>query len=453
MELSACAWVRDQTVQLQSKYSNLLTAIQGLVSNVEKNLSDHTEFQKAKKELQSWLETAHGSVQDCIGVGDIPSIKDKLETIKLVTTRMTEGHHLLQVLQDAFSKAINNTPADKQAGLRESMTTLRESWDQLKMDLNSITAQLKASLSRWEDFNDSKARLEKWIIDTEESLKHKTDTKGELGEMKTLLERFRHIQDEIAGRKPEIEHLKTEATELSSWVKNPSVLESARAIEAKCDALNAHCLSLKNQLESEINDYNSYHQSLQDTEKWLLQISFQLMAHNSLFITNREQTEEQLAQHAVLLDDIQKYQTTLDDLKAKGQGQIDRYISSTPSIKGLINKQLLNVQDSHKSLLTTALQIEKRLLESLAKFKEYEDTLESIMTNLDSYEPMITELDVPVESLQHGKEQLENARVIIQNEFYFSQIFRKLNLFDDISVNAQQTTNRKSKVSSSSPSL
>lgn len=411
MELSACSWVRDQTVQLQSKYSNLLTAIQGLVSNVEKNLSDHTEFQKAKKELQSWLETAHGSVQDCIGVGDIPSIKDKLETIKLVTTRMTEGHHLLSVLQDAFSKAINNTPADKQNSLRESMTTLRESWDQLKMDLNSITAQLKGSLSRWEDFNDSKTRMEKWIVETEESLKHKTDTKGELGEMKTLLERFKHIQDEITGKKPEIEHLKTEATELSSWVKNPSVLESARVIESKCDALNAHCLALKNQLESEINDYNSYHQSLQDTEKWLLQISFQLMAHNSLFITNREQTEEQLAQHAVLLDDIQKYQTTLDDLKAKGQGQIDRYISSTPTIKGLINKQLLNVQDSHKSLLTTALQIEKRLLESLAKFKEYEDTLESIMANLDSYEPMITELDVPVECLQHGKEQLENARV------------------------------------------
>lgn len=411
MELSACSWVRDQTVQLQSKYSNLLTAIQGLVSNVEKNLSDHTEFQKAKKELQSWLETAHGSVQDCIGVGDVPSIKDKLETIKVVTTRMTEGHHLFTVLQDAFTKAINNTPADKQNSLRDSMTTLRESWDQLKMDLNSITAQLKASLSRWEDFEDAKLRLEKWISETEAALKSNADTKGELGEMKTLLERFKHIQEEIASKKPEIVHLKSEAKELSSWVKNPAVLEGVCVLEAKCDALNSNCLALKNQLELEMNDYNAYHQCLQDTEKWLLQISFQLMAHNSLFITNREQTEEQLAQHAVLLDDIQKYQSTLDDLKAKGQGQIDRYISSTPSIKGVIDKQLTNVQDSHKSLLTTALQIEKRLLESLAKFKEYEDTLESIMANLDSYEPMITELDVPVESLEHGKEQLENARV------------------------------------------
>lgn len=29
MELSACPWVRDQTVQLQSAYTNLLTSVQG----------------------------------------------------------------------------------------------------------------------------------------------------------------------------------------------------------------------------------------------------------------------------------------------------------------------------------------------------------------------------------------------------------------------------------------
>jgi hypothetical protein len=46
-------------------------------------------------------------------------------------------------------------------------------------------------------------------------------------------------------------------------------------------------------------EYTAYHQLLQDTEKWLLQISFQLMAHNSLYITNREQTQEQIFQHEV----------------------------------------------------------------------------------------------------------------------------------------------------------
>lgn len=83
MEMSACSWARDNTVHLQSAYTCLLTDAQGLVSKVEKNLSDHTEFLKAKKELEEWLQTAHGSVQDCVGVGDVSWAKDKLQTIKV----------------------------------------------------------------------------------------------------------------------------------------------------------------------------------------------------------------------------------------------------------------------------------------------------------------------------------------------------------------------------------
>ncbi|KAI5642762.1 spectrin repeat domain-containing protein [Phthorimaea operculella] len=412
MELSACAWVRDKTVNLQTEYTTLLTKIQGLVSNGEKNLSDHTEFIKAKEELQKWLETAHGTVHDSVGVGDIDTTKDKLETIKLVSNRMTEGHHLLVVLQEAFKKALNNTPPEEQDGLRNDVKVLQESWDQLKIDLNSITAQLKAAIGKWEDFEDSKNRMNQWIKDTEQNLDKVPPTGGEFGEMKTLLEKYKHIEEEIDKKIPELERLKGEAAELSSWAKKPAVKEAVTEIEKKINGLRAKCAAKKAELESEMKDYNQYHQSLQDTEKWLLQISFQLMAHNSLYISNREQTEEQLAQHAVLLDDIQKYRSTLDDLEAKGRAQIERYQKTTPSIKDTVGKQLKNVNDSHKSLLATALQIERRLREGLAKFKEYEDTLESILENLDECEPAITELDVPVDGLAHGRELLDKARAL-----------------------------------------
>lgn len=83
LEMSACSWARDKTVQLQSSYTALLTEAQGLVSKLEKNLSDHTEFLKAKKEMVDWLQTAHGSVQDCVGQGDLAWAKDKLETTKV----------------------------------------------------------------------------------------------------------------------------------------------------------------------------------------------------------------------------------------------------------------------------------------------------------------------------------------------------------------------------------
>jgi nesprin-1 len=54
---------------------------------------------------------------------------------------------------------------------------------------------------------------------------------------------------------------------------------------------------------------------------------------------------------------------------------------------------------------------QNRLLESLAKFQEYEDTLESIMKNLDAFEPIINEeVEAPV-NLRVAQQQLETARV------------------------------------------
>lgn len=48
-------------------------------------------------------------------------------------------------MQEVFTRAVNTTPSDQQESLREAMTALRNSWDQLTMNLNSVTAQLKVN--------------------------------------------------------------------------------------------------------------------------------------------------------------------------------------------------------------------------------------------------------------------------------------------------------------------
>lgn len=60
--------------------------------------------------------------------------------------------------------------------------------------------------------------------------------------------------------------------------------------------------------------------------------------------------------------EIYSYQSTMDDVRCKGQGQIVRYTTSNAAIKGVIEKQLGNVQASYNALLNTALQIKVRSL-------------------------------------------------------------------------------------------
>ena len=98
-------------------------------------------------------------------------------------------------------------------------------------------------------------------------------------------------------------------------------------------------------------------------------------------------------------------------MKQKGAGQIKRYEAQNPSIRGSIEVQLSNFQESYDSLLKTAHQIKARLDNSLLKFKEYEDTLDSIWSNLDELEPTIkTDIDVP-QDLGRAKILMESMRV------------------------------------------
>lgn len=297
--------------------------------------------------------------------------------------------------------------------MRSDMANLRSSWEQLSIDLNTVQAKVKSVLSRWEDHAEAHGKFVRWLEENESVMKSSPDTKGEIGEMKTMLERHKHIQEEMRDRKSDLDHLIAEATELSAWAKNNETLNETKQLLVRWQKLGDLVGERKKLVENEIQEYNAYHAALQETEKWLLQISFQLMAHNSLYITNKEQTLEQIKQHEALLAEIQKYQEVLDELKAKGHGQIDRYVSVNPAIRSTIETQLQNVQDSYNSLLNTALQIKNRLAESLAKFQEYENALESIMKNLDAYEvEMSQSLDAPLDNLTLAEQSLENARTL-----------------------------------------
>ena len=217
------------------------------------------------------------------------------------------------------------------------------------------------------------------------------------------------LQNEIETEKLQLEKLQTEAESLASISQNGTPNQTVADLQKKWDELNAVVVKLRTELENEIRSYTQYNDQLQEIEKWLLHISFQLMAHNSLYITNREQTLEQLEVHEQLLEEIKNYKSVLDNIQTKGQEQIKKY---GDEVKPNVEKQLKNVLESYDSLLHTGVQIKNRLLESLAKFQQYEDTLVSIMANLDEWEPQISAgVSIPLESIEVATKKLDDIRV------------------------------------------
>ena len=413
MEHCSLGVVREQTVHCQSTFTNLYTTLQALVNRAEQCMSDHTDFSKAKDEFEEWYSIAQGTVQDSSNpAGNAATVKQRLDLLKEVSSRMTEGQHLVNVAAESLGKVLATTEEVQQQEMKTAVSSMRRNFDQLTLDIGKDLSSMKAAVTRWEVYQDSLVEISSWLGDTEVGIKEMPDSKGQLGEMKTSLQRFKYIGEELKKKKDAMEKLQKEARDLSTQAEDESVFQQFTEVEKRLDQNSTKCAEIRSLVEKEVEEYNSYQQSMQETEKWLLQISFQLMAHNSLYITTREHTQQQLEQHLVLLEQIKENQEVLDRGRAKGEAQIKKYMSSNPEIKATLDKQQQNVQESYNSLLQTATQIKNRLTDSLEKFKEYEDTLQSIFENIEKWEPEIgEELNKPVENLEVAKSELDNIRV------------------------------------------
>lgn len=207
-------------------------------------------------------------------------------------------------MQEVFTKALNNTLAVKRDILVNDMEDLRNSWNSLNINLNSVIAHLKSLQARWEENNEAIAILQEWLNLLESKITEKHDFRADVGEMKTHLERLNHMINEIDEKEIDFNHVITETEELSKFCKNNNLNPDIKQLKTRKTILKEKTLKHKDNLENEITQHSNYLQALQESEKWLLQISFQLMAHNSLYITNRKQTQEQLQHHQVLLNEI-----------------------------------------------------------------------------------------------------------------------------------------------------
>ena len=108
---------------------------------------------------------------------------------------------------------------------------------------------------------------------------------GELCEMKTILEKYRNISNEMVKREAELAALESSTAELPPNCGGADA-DYSREIDALREELRAQksvCDRMIAATEKEIEENNSYGASLQETEKWLLQMNFQVRVINLTF--------------------------------------------------------------------------------------------------------------------------------------------------------------------------
>ena len=288
MEYCSVEEVRDETVNAQAAYTNLYTTSQSLVNRAEQSMSDHTGFARAKEDFEEWYSIALGTVQDSINPnGNAQDVKQRTELIKNVASRMTEGQHLINCTSENLSRVTSSVGEAHESDMKADISKMKKDYDSLNMLINSQLSIMKSAVQRWDIYHDTVKEISTWLSDTESTNNEVLDSRGQLGEMKTTLQKKKYILDEIKKKQQVMTSIKEEARELSNQAEDESVYKEFLKLEERLTMFFDQCQIVMTNVEKEMEEYNSYHHQMQETEKWLLQISFQLMAHNSLYITTR----------------------------------------------------------------------------------------------------------------------------------------------------------------------
>ena len=412
MELSGYSPVRDQTVNIQAMYSSLYTTLQGLLSKTERSVSDFSGFYQSKEDFETWYQKASGMLKDDMDSGNSKPVSERIDNVKSTMARLSEGQHLLNCVTEVFSQIAGNAPGEKQNEMQKNIKAMSANFSDLSNKVNEAMLALHSQQQRSSDLKSDLEDAVKWTESKKESISSGFNSTGELGDLKTREEEITSLRKEIEKKRTALNSLENDLSELVAVEKDQSLHDQLLSVVGNMNELDNLCLTHLEQIQKEIGEYNAYNLAMQDTEKWLLQMSFQLMAHNSLYISTREQTSELIGQHDKLMDSIKDYQPVLAEVKDKGLGQIAKYSSVRPEIRPMIERQHQNFQESYNSLLQTATQIRNRLLDSLAKFQEYEDALDAILQNISVMEPQILQdIQEPVECISNIHEEFEKLTV------------------------------------------
>ena len=168
MEYCSRPDIRDQTVNTQAAYTNLLTTVQGLVNRTEQSMSDHTLFTKAKDEFLEWYSIAMGTVQDSANPeGSAEDVKQRAELIKNVAARMTEGQHFLNCTSEAYNKVVAGLDETQQAEFKTDLAKIKKDFDGLNVLINNEMSIMKAAVTRWNVYNETINDIKSWISDIE----------------------------------------------------------------------------------------------------------------------------------------------------------------------------------------------------------------------------------------------------------------------------------------------
>ncbi|KAK0046935.1 nesprin-1, partial [Biomphalaria pfeifferi] len=388
--------VSNSLMQMSTRYQVLCSAAKTAVGKLREIMNDHRNYDEALDSASTWLKQINQKVLACSdSSGDWHTIQDRIEDIKDVTANMDEGLQKVNYVCDQAEKILPHTSLEGKKLIEEQVTELTNQWEDLNQAIADCTAMLEGVQQRWHEYEQYYGTLVKWVADIETVLRTNPEPLAQLPDRKNQLDRYRMILADIENHRRLVNELADRVANLEALCDNTDVGDSLVDIQERYSKLLDKASELVEMLQCGYDEHQSFFEAHQDCERWLMNMSHKLMAHNSLSTSSYELTTRQIDRHKLILQEIDDYRLTLDSINRLGQ-QLILNNARIPNLASQVHARLSNLEESYLNLQSTAHQIR--------------------MASLVSYSPN-DQLDAVLKKWQSYKELLDSTHKYVTNEF------------------------------------
>uniref|UniRef100_A0A1I8GC33 GAR domain-containing protein n=1 Tax=Macrostomum lignano TaxID=282301 RepID=A0A1I8GC33_9PLAT len=404
--------ISTRLLQLSSKYQTLLAQCTEANQKLQQVTKDTRSFEDARDDAKQWIEQATQRLLGCSNFSEDPRrLAEKKRAVKDIADSMLDGENKLAAMLEAGERVVRL--GDNPDRIRRQMEEVRQDFNALRKQLQQVQAGVEKSAAKWSDFQDVSQRLGSWLGEMERSLGQLSNPRADLGERRTVQDRLRSLKNEVDRTEPDFEDLQQLCDQLLSVGKQPEVEAETKSLKNRYYQLRKAVNAKSDELNKAQKEHQTYQDSLQESEKWILQTSFRLMEQNSAQCPSLEEAQRQLDQHNTVCREVEDHQRSIENVRRLGRRLVEEN-SGNYELRSEIEGQLSGLDESYANLKETAEQIRERLTENHQRWKSYRDVLTAadrylhsdLVSWWSSHEPL------NVRTADEARQQTEEARAV-----------------------------------------
>ncbi|XP_061127011.1 nesprin-1-like isoform X2 [Syngnathus typhle] len=398
---------------ITARYHSLMLSIQETIKQLEEELKSIQKAENLCVSFSEWLGTTKKSfteVSDASEPLDRNALEKKLKKLESLQADLHHGHSFLKSLRERAEEAANFLHEAGAERLGVEVEARLSQLEELAGWLRTEHSFLERASLLAKEFQERYKAQAQWLVETKALLCSPPEPKAELYQRRAQLAKYKALLQMVQSHDGSVRSVVEKGDALLASVHYPSIRDKMNKLQKDytdlCNMATAQVL----QLECQVKEQETYHNELQEAERWLLHMSSRMVTPEPSVSRSLEAATQQLARHKAIMEEIASFEDRLAGLKQRGEHLVrgcDERVQSR--LRQQVHAHQQGTKDSYSAICSTAQRVYQSLDHELQRHISVQDTLQQCKTWLMSASqepepPALTPLGLE-EALQQVKQE------------------------------------------------